>query len=144
MFVSFKPKDGDAQTWDFVPEDVYEDDAELIEQHSGAVWDDFIDNLRAGQARARRVLLWYLTRQTHPKLPFNDTPRFRMGELTVEFSSSELQELIDKVEKMDASLPEDQRQLMLSRLRPELTEALLRERGEDAEPEPVGKADSPA
>lgn len=139
MFVQYTPKDGDAQTWDFVPDDVFEDDAELIEKHSGATWDTFLDNLRGGQARARRVLLWHLTRQVHPKLRFEDTPRFRMGELVVEFGAAELRELIDKLAKADVvgEEREQERQDILARLEVELTDALLREH---ATAEPEGKA----
>lgn len=150
MFVQYKPKDGDPQTWDFVPEDVYEDDAELIEKHYGGEWDSFIDGLKSGQARPRRVLLWYLTRLTHPKLRFEDTPRFRMGELTVEFSSTELRALADALDRADRTgLSEEVLAEMDAagrRIQVDLTDALLREHAsaeeaEAAAEEPAGKAD---
>jgi len=151
VFVQYKPKDGDPQTWDFTPEDVFEDDAELIEKHYGGEWDQFVDGLKSGQARPRRVLLWYLTRQVHPKLRFEDTPRFRMGELTVEFSSSELRDLADRLDRTDRTGLSDEVLSELDaagrRLQVELTDALLREHGNAetaegaAETEPVGKAD---
>jgi hypothetical protein len=151
VFVQYKPKDGDPQTWDFVPEDVYEDDAELIERHYGDNWDNFIDGLKTGRARARRVLLWHLTRQTHAKLRFEDTPRFRMGEFTVEFSSSELRDLVDRLDRTDRTgLTDDvlaELDAASRRLQVELTDALLREHdtaeqaaAAAAEP-PAGKAD---
>lgn len=151
MFVQYKPKDGDPQTWDFVPEDVYEDDAELIEKHAGCDWDEFVDGLKSGRARPRRVLLWHLTRLTHPKLRFEDTPRFRMGELTVEFSSAELRDLADKLERTDRTGLNEEVVAELDaagrRIQIELTDALLREHataeqaGAAAEAEPAGKAD---
>lgn len=151
MFVQFKPENGDPQQWDFKPEAVWEDDAELIEQHYGDNWDNFIDGLKSGRARARRVLLWHLTRQTHPKFAFVDTPRFRMGEFTVEFSSAELRELADKLDRTDRAGMTDEAIAEIDaigrRLQIELTDALLREHATAeqaeaaAEADPAGKAD---
>lgn len=154
MFVQYKPKGEPEQSWEFVPDDVFEDDAELVEKHFGDDWDEFLKGVRAGKARARKVLLWHLMRQTHPKLRFDDVPRFRMGEVTAEFSSTELRELAAKLELTDRTNLDDERLAELDAiargLQTELTDALLREHGNAEaveaaqvalEVEPTGKAD---
>lgn len=143
MYVEYKPKDGEPSAWDFTPGEVFQEDAEQVEKHYGRNWDDFLDDVRSGNARARKVLLWHLIRQDHPKLPFADAPRFRMGELVVHHSSTEIRELLDKVHKLDASgVDEERRQAIVAGLNVDLTDALLRERGDTAVDvdEPVGKA----
>jgi len=150
VFVQYKPKDGDAQSWEFVPDDVFEDDAELVEKYYGADWDEFLNGVRGGKARARKVLLWHLMRQQHPRLRFDDVPRFRMGEVTADFSSDELRELIAKMDRLDRTGMDDDRVAELDgvsrQLQVDLTDALLREHGtaEAAEAaqeaEPAGKA----
>jgi hypothetical protein len=129
MFVQYKPKGEPEQSWDFDPEDVRQSEAEVVEKRYGANWDDFLNAVRAGNAKARRVLLWHLTRRTHHNLRYEDTPDFRMGELLVEFSSKEIGHLLREIEKMDSSISEEDRQMMVSRLNADYTEAVLRERG---------------
>lgn len=161
MFVQYKPKDGEAQQWDFDPDEVRQSQAEMVEKRYGANWDAFLAAVRGGEAKARRVLLWHLIRLTHHTLRIEDVPDFRMGELTVEYSSTELRQLKDQLDRIDPNaLPEDQAaelDLTRARVMQELTDALLRERGDDGatvhipagadlldDPasEPVGKANS--
>ena len=152
MFVTYSPKGQEPQHWEFIPDDVFQDDAELVEKRFGGDWDAFLEGVRDGSARARRVLLWHLMRQDHPRLRFEDVPRFRMGEIKAEFSAAELREYADKLERIDrAGLGDDEiaaLNAVASRVQTELTDALLRERGDDVDLEKTvqeaapGKADS--
>lgn len=131
MFVQFKPKGEPVQSYDFDPADVFQSQAEMVEKRYGQNWDAFVDGVKDGEAKARKVLLWHLMRTVHHNLRFEDTPDFRMGELVVEFSSSELRTMIHKLGAVDRNVLTAERSGELdgieSRLQTELTDALLRE-----------------
>lgn len=139
MFITYRP-DGDpeqTQNWDFDPGRVRSVEAEMIEKRYGANWDQWRNDVRAGSAKARRVLLWHLLRRAHHTLRFEDTPDFYMDELLVEHSVVELLELRDRLQKVN--LPESDREQMMTTLDIEITEAQAREMTGD---EPAGKAPS--
>lgn len=103
MRITYAPKGGEPRIWDFEPAEISQPDAEEIEKRYGRLWDEFLEDLRKGGSRARRVLLWHLQRREHPTLRYEDTPVFRMGELTAEFSVDELLQIRDQVLKSHLS-----------------------------------------
>lgn len=108
MHVKWNPEDGtDPIEFEFDPEDVLSKEATEIEKaYDGDGWETWLNNLKAKEAKARRVLLWWYLRQTHHGLPFKDVPNFRMRQLKVEMSSSEIMELRERMArtKMDEGL----------------------------------------
>jgi hypothetical protein len=90
-----------------IPDEVTQSQAEMIEKRYGGRWDAFTEDVRAGGARARRVLLWHLQRQTHHTLRYEDTPDFRMGDLRS--SSTWTSWLLIRERVMKSSLDADQR-----------------------------------
>lgn len=139
MKVTYAPEGADPQVWDFDPDRVTQSQAELIEKRYGGRWDGFSEDVRAGGARARRVLLWHLLRQTHHTLRYEDTPDFRMGDLRVEFDTGELVLIRERVLK--SHLSEQEKEQVLLGLDLELTDRMGEgfDVGEPSELEP-GKA----
>lgn len=98
MRVNYTPADAESQSWDFAPKLVRSGMAEVIEKRAGLRYDEWVDAVLAGSAKARRVLLWHLICKVHGHLKFEDTPDFAMGELTVERDLGELIEFRAVVE----------------------------------------------
>lgn len=96
MIVTFDPTDhdrGDKHVWEWDPDRVFADEAEVIEaEWDGKPWDHFVMMAKAGATKARRLLLWHLLRTEHPGQYQNvkDVPRFRTGEITIDQSSKEM------------------------------------------------------
>jgi hypothetical protein len=136
--VTYKPNGGEAQEWTWDPGDVRQSEAEAIQKRNGGTWDDFTSGVRNGDARSRRILLWHFQRQTHPALRYEDTPDFRMRELTVEYDVDELIAIRDRVLKAD--LDPESRDAALASVEYEIAERM------GSVPEPVeiepGKASS--
>lgn len=104
MYVKWDPADGSAPTeFEFDPEDMMSRDAVLVEKEYGQPIEMWVNGLRAKEAKARRILLWWHMRQAHPQLPFKDVPDFRMRQMTVEMNVAELRELWKNIarSKMD-------------------------------------------
>jgi hypothetical protein len=131
MKVTYAPEGAEPQVWDWDPDKVTQSQAEMIEKRHGGRWDAFTEDVRAGGARARRVLLWHLQRQTHHTLRYEDTPDFRMGDLRLEFDLDELALIRDRVMKSDLS--DQEKEGVLLGLDIELTERM----GEAAVDEPT-------
>lgn len=139
MWVTYRPEDQpeDAvQKWEFNPKRVRTSDAEIIEKRYGANWDTWLNDVRSGSAKARRVLLWHLLRREHARLRYEDTPDFYMEELLVEHSVVELLELKDRLSKVKLD-DESAREQMATALDIEITDAMAREGVTD---ETAGKA----
>jgi len=98
MIVTYTPEDNpaDKQTWDFNPKRLRVSQQTALEEQYHAPWADFYVAVLKDEARARRVLLWYLLTQVHPKLAFRDTPDFYQEELVVEQTSTELADMHDE------------------------------------------------
>lgn len=108
MFVKYRPEDsadGDPQDWVFVAGRVKASKAEMIEKRYGKPWGMFSSAILAGEAHARRVLLWHLLSTAHPAFRWEDTPDFAMDEFTVEHSYAELEALYDQAKSSGA--PQD-------------------------------------
>ncbi|WIM97842.1 hypothetical protein ACTOB_001396 [Actinoplanes oblitus] len=139
MKVTYTPGEGDVQIWDFDPDQVPQSQAEMIERRYGSgpgQWDAWVDDCRRGGARARKILLWHLLRQTHHTLRFEDVPDFRMGQVKVEHSLEELLTIRDRVLK--SNLTTDEKDGVLAALDLEITEQM----GDDAPPADVEPAEA--
>lgn len=110
--MTFNPDNGQKQEWHFDPADVWEDEAEAIEKVADVAWDNWVMQLRRGNSRVRRSLLWHLIRQDHPGLKFADLPRFRKGELLVEFDVADLTVMREQF-AASPRLSEDERESLL-------------------------------
>lgn len=132
MHITYKPEDGDPQEWDFDPGRVRSSQAEMIERRFAGNWDTWAAGVQAGNMKARRVLLWYLTSLQHPGLRFEDTPDFFADELVVEYSVKEITEVRERILK--ANLDEDRREMTLTALDIEMTKAMERESGKAISP----------
>lgn len=115
-----------------MPDDVTQSQAEMVEKRYGRNWDDFLTDVRGGNAKARKVLLWHLLRQMHHTLRYEDTPDFKMGAVVVSFDLEELQIIRDRV--MKANLSDEDREAVLTALDLDLSEAI-----DDEEPTDPGK-----
>lgn len=133
MIVTYAPEDGDRQRWDWDPDRVRTSEAEIVEKRYGKSWDQFKASVMQGESKARRVLLWHLLRREHHTLKFEDLPDFYTGELQVEFTTSELTVIRDRVAK--AKMSESEREDMLTALDLQMTEAVSAD-------EAAGKAES--
>lgn len=126
MLVTYDPEDGsDKRTWTFDEGDVDRKEAQLIEKHYGEPWEMWIGTLRVRNAKARGVLLWHLLRQEHKGLRFEDTPNFKMRQLTVEMSSDELKSVWDQMSR--TKMDEDMRDAFEAAYHRDLQDALARE-----------------
>lgn len=121
MDVTYKPEGGEAQSWNFQAGEVTMTEAERIEQHAGCVWDEWVNRLQSGSARARRVLLWHLMRRQHPMLRYEDTPDFRVSELSIEYDAVELQRMLDGLDSLPAD--DDTKATVRSTIEAELEKA---------------------
>lgn len=129
MIVTFDPADkqrGDKHVWNFDTENVWSDDAELIEKHWGQPWDHFVLMLRMGATKAKRLALWHLMRQDHPTLTLADVPKFMSGEVLVELTVPELVKYRAQVVKSKA-LEDDDRDAELRRVDGQIEEMRERE-----------------
>lgn len=135
MFVTYTPEDGDAQTWEFLPDRVRSTEQVIVEKHYGGTWAEFCAGVMKGQAHARRVLLCHLIRRQHPALQLRDTPDFMGCELVVRQSLAEVTAAYDEFVKSGG--PEQQDGALLdSMFRAEMAEA------EALGDDPAGKARS--
>lgn len=126
MHVTWDPENGeDKQSWAFDPDDVLGEDAKKIERYYGGTYDQWVAGLQSGQIQARTVLLWYMLAQVHPKLKFEDVPKFRVRQLKVEMGVRELKSLFARVQRMRLS-DEDQQNFEMV-FQADMADAMARE-----------------
>ncbi len=113
MIITYKPKGQAEKKWVFDPEDVPQSAAELIERRFGAdaSYEAWLMALRKGGARAQRVLLWWLLYRDHPNMRFEDVDPTRR-ELDVEFTKSEIAEMITNVERNKRMDPQEKQETL--------------------------------
>jgi hypothetical protein len=121
VFVNYAPKGEPAQQWEYSPEHVRAAEAELIEKRFDGTFDQFNMALLQGSMRARRVLLWHMLKRKHLELRLEDVD-FASGELKVEFTRDELQQMHDEAATSKA-IPDKDRDLMLLTLRAQIDKA---------------------
>lgn len=137
MFVTFNdPQQEQPQTWTFDAGRVKASLAEMIEKRAGESFEAWVMSVRAGKARARRVLLWHLISLQHP-IKFEDTPDFAFEDLKVEHSAAEVATMIDHFSRIKFD-DLDQREQVLGMLQADLETARERE-GLDGDEDPVPK-----
>lgn len=126
MHVTYKPDDnpGDAQTWEFDPKRLRMSQQQRIEDAYGEPWDVYYANLMRGEARARRVLLWYLQSTDHAGLKLRDMPDLMQSEVQVEMTSAEL---LDMYDQSKAAVPPGQEAMFERVFAKQLAEARERE-----------------
>ena len=122
MRVTYTAGPGDVTVWEFDPDDILQSQAEMVEKRYGKNWDTFLVDVRSGSAKARKVLLWHLQRQTHHTLRFEDTPDFKMGAVKVEHSVDELLLIRERVAK--SSLPDEDKDAVLAALDVEISDGM--------------------
>ncbi|MEU6267696.1 hypothetical protein [Saccharopolyspora shandongensis] len=103
MIVTYAPGGGEPRRWEFAPNQVDVESAELIEVHAGTSFTEWARSTMEGRARALRVLLWYFLRKDLPTLRFEDTPKFNMGAVRVDLGRTELLELQSNLDKVPAA-----------------------------------------
>jgi hypothetical protein len=143
MLVTYKPEDNPGAGWEkeFQPGRVKASRAEMIERRYGDRFSVWVNEVQAGQAKARRVLVWHLLTLDHPSMKMEDVPDFAFEELEVDYSVADLQKLRREV---DASAMEDQDKAeMLDRLDMEIATKLLKP-AEELTAEDLGKASEPS
>lgn len=122
MIVTYRPTDGAEQTWNFDPGAVPVAVAEVIENRVGMRFEEWVVEILAGSAKARRVLFWHLSTWAHPHLRLEDAASFTMRELTVERDLDELIAFADQIAKSavdreirDAALAEVEKEIAAKR-----------------------------
>lgn len=136
MLLTFKPADGDAQEWEFVPDEMGNVESEMIEKRTAWTWDEFMMNLQKGSTLARRALLWTYLRRAHHTLRFEDVS-FSRGEVSLEYDIAELSEIRAQTEKAPEQ-PSVDKTMVLALIDSQIDEARAKLAGQP-EP-PVGKA----
>lgn len=126
MFVKWEPEDGsESQEWVFDAGDVKRKDATLIEKHYGGSYDQFNAGLLMGNIHARAVLLWYMMKQVHEAIKFEDIPDFRVRQLTVEQGVGELKDLWKRAQRI--KLDPEQREAFEAQFEEDMKDAMKRE-----------------
>lgn len=101
MHITYKPEENPGDGWvgEFLATRIPMSDCEAIEKASGMNYGTFVDALQEGAATPRRVLFWYMSRRTHPRLRLDEIPDFGWDEFEVEYSVRELRKLRAGAEK---------------------------------------------
>jgi hypothetical protein len=124
MHVTYTPEDpadGDRQEWTVSLGRMRQSEAVLLEKTFGGTKDEFDIAVQRGDSHARRVLLWHLMRQDHPRMPFKSTPDFFVDEIEIELGEKELEKLRGQIAKAP-QLTEFERTTMLDALEAQLAE----------------------
>lgn len=96
MLVTYTPEDGDRQEWTFLPGKLKLSVGEVIEKRAGVPLREFTGQVLSGNARALRVLVWFLQWRAHSNLRFEDVdPAF--DEVAVSPDRQERQNLREAV-----------------------------------------------
>lgn len=132
MRVIYRPEGEQPQTWEFKTGRVLQSQAELIEKRAGCNYEEWAMALQAGNAKARRVLLWHLQCRTHGLLRIEDLPDFAVGDLKIERDLDELLQFRAVIEATRMEDPEI-REIALSQLDSEITAEQARIEAGDVE-----------
>jgi hypothetical protein len=109
MKVTYTPAGDVKQVWDFKPALLRVAQAEMIESRSGLRYEQWVEAVFAGAAKARRVLLWHLLTLTHGAAIRVEDVDFAVGELEIERDLAEARAFRVEIENWRGDL-EVQRQ----------------------------------
>jgi len=104
MIIYYTPEDGPPREFEFLPSRLISPEAEAIEKVGrGGDWDTFEEfgqKFLKGSIRAYRAALWVMLKRENPTLRFSDLV-FRVGEVSVDYSKTELIKIREALEKED-------------------------------------------
>lgn len=131
MFIYWQA-DGEAEptVFEFDPDEVSSKEGQAIEKAMGGnapSFDMWFELVRAGNMRARTILLWHLLAQAHPKLQLTDVPDFKRRQLRIEMSVAELQKLRETIGK--TKMDETTREAFDAQFDRDIADAMERETG---------------
>lgn len=112
------------QVWDFEPGKLLNPEAEAIEKHTGMTFGEWQQKVLNGSVTALHGLLYVLLKREIPTLRY-DQVKFRVDEVTFEFTDEEKRAIIKALDEARADGPLDDQQL-----------ALYDQLAEDLPPEP--------
>lgn len=116
MIIIYSPEDGESKEYLFVPSKLISPEAEAIENVGGNVWESFEEfgtKFMRGNIRAYRAALWVMMKRENPRLRFQDLV-FKVGEVSIDYSKTELTRMKEALEVDDGSIPDDERLQALS------------------------------
>lgn len=135
------PRTGDGWEKEFNPNRVRQSRAEMIEKRYGARYAEWVKEIQAGEAKARRVLVWHLLSADHPTFRMEDVPDFAFGELELDYSVADLQKLRREVD--ESAMDDAAKSETLDRLDMEIATRLLKPT-EELNAEDLGKSPEPS
>ncbi|KFU81017.1 hypothetical protein SAMN04489729_4808 [Amycolatopsis lurida] len=138
--IAYSPDGGEAQRYDFDPDDLRVAAAEDLERKFEGSLDELQQALMSGSIRAKRVALWHVLRQAHKELRYDDVD-FRAGEVEV-ILGRELLEKLHAAAQTATGVPEDKRRAAVAALEAQLRSSADGEGQDDEVPAPAGKAPS--
>lgn len=118
MIIKYSPEDGEPKEFEFIPSKLISPEAEAIENVGGNAWDSFEEfgfKFLKGNIRAYRAALWVMMKRSNPRLRFQDLV-FKVGEVEVDYSKTELTKLREALEEGDESVSEQDRAYALSQV----------------------------
>lgn len=140
MLVTFQPQgQSEPTTWKFIPDQVMQSQAEMIEKRSGMSYPEWSQALGKGASLARKVLLWHLMTRDGQPVRIEDIPDFRYADLKVDASIDELRQIRLAIEESDE--PEENKASALEAVEAEMKRMLGKD---ELEPSDLGKVDSNA
>lgn len=124
MIIKFAAENEDAREWEFVPRKVRQSQAEMIEKRAGVGFNEWVQQVQGGHARAWKVLIWHLLcRETGYAVRWEDVPDFAMGEVEIELDLAEWIATREVVRSSPA-LDEDERAGALAQVDAEIEKRL--------------------
>lgn len=136
MIVKYTPEGGAPVEYEFHARRVKASVAEMIERRAGMRFEEWANEILAGSATARRVLLWHLFTREHPAIRFEDVD-FAYGELEIENNLSELLKMRAAIEA-SAEMDADVRAVALGQIDADITKR--RDAGDEEPVAESGKA----
>jgi len=104
MIITYKVDGEPDRAWPFDPNKLMSPECEAIERVTKMDYAQFTAKVAAGNALARRAIVWVMLKREHPTLKFEDVS-FPYGAFDLEYSKVELDELEKQVK---GALPEDE------------------------------------
>jgi hypothetical protein len=139
MLVTFHPQNqAEPSTWTFLPDQVMQSQAEMIEKRAGTSFPKWTQALGDGDSKARKVLLWHLMTRDGHVVRYEEIPDFRYADLKVDPSVDEMQRIRTAIEESQ-DVTEEERADALEAVDKELKRMLGKDELDEGD---LGKADS--